>query len=317
MDFRTLRYFVAVAEELNITKAARRLNMSQPPLSNQIRDLENDLHTTLFIRGGRRLELTPTGELLLKRARQILSLCERTREEITSYGKELSGNLILGTVEGRAPFLIAEWISGFKEEYPLVQYTLRSGGTDDVLTQLFNHELDLAIIAVPYDNETLDGFCVGIEPWVALLPKNHPLATTPGNSLPLSSLRDEALIIPERASRVEAIERWFESIDAEPQILCRLSSYQDAVALVEQEIGICIFPQTTCTDNPMVVTKLITDPPKAIKYALVYPKGQAPSATAGAFVEYVRDTLEEQQIHGFSPLQSSSPFSIPENITLL
>lgn len=317
MDFRTLRYFVAVAEELNITKAAKRLNMSQPPLSNQIRDLEQDLDTVLFIRGARRLELTPTGELFLKRARQILSLCERTREEITSYGKELSGNLALGTVEGRAPFLIAEWISGFKEEYPLIQYTLRSGGTDDVLNQLLNHEIDLAIIAVPYDNEILDGFCVGIEPWVALLPKNHPLALSPGNELPLSSLKGEPLILPERASRIRAIEQWFENVGVEPQILCRLSNYQDAVALVEQEIGICIFPQTTCTTNPMVVTKLITDPPKAIKYALVYPKELAPSAVAGAFIEYVKDSLEAKQRSDGPLTQSVSGFSVPNDISLL
>ena len=73
MDFRTLTYFVTVAQELNITQAAKRLSMSQPPLSNQIRDLEKDLDTQLFIRGSRRLELTPTGELLLRRAQQILS----------------------------------------------------------------------------------------------------------------------------------------------------------------------------------------------------------------------------------------------------
>ncbi len=317
MDFRTLRYFVTVAEELNITQAAKRLSMSQPPLSNQIRELERDLNTQLFIRGSRKLELTPTGELLYRRAQQILSLCERTREEIHSYGKELSGNLIVGTVEGRAPFLIARWIAGFCEEYPLVRYTLRSGGTDDILNQLFHHETDLAVIAMPYDNEQLEGFCVGTEPWVALLPQNHPLAEMSGNELPLSTLCNQPLILPERASRVEAIERWFESIGAEPQILCKLSNYQDAIALVEQGVGICIFPQTTYTPNPLVVTKLIVEPSKAVKYALVTPKGQVPSAAAGAFIEYVKDFLEEERLHPEVLLPNTSDFRIPDDITLL
>lgn len=320
MDFRTLTYFVTVAEELNITQAAKRLSMSQPPLSNQIRDLEKDLDTQLFIRGSRgsrRLELTPTGELLLRRAQQILSLCEKTREEIHSYGKELSGNLMIGTVEGRAPFLIAWWIAGFQEEYPLVHYTLRSGGTDDILGQLFAHEIDLAVIATPYDNEHVEGFCVGTEPWVALLPKSHPLASDPGSEIPLSALCHEPLILPERVSRIEAITRWFESIGAEPQILCRLSNYQDAVALVEQSVGICIFPQTTYTPNPLVVTKLITDPPKAVKYALVTPKGQIPSTVTNTFIEYVKDVLEDELLHPEHTDSNHTNFSLPEDVTLL
>jgi len=132
MDFRLLHYFVTVAEELNITRAAAVLKMSQPPLSSRIKQLEQDLGTVLFIRRKRGLQLTSTGKIFYKRAKQILELADHTREEIMNYENELSGHLMLGTVEGRAPYLLARWIAGFREEFPLVTYTLRSGGSDDI-----------------------------------------------------------------------------------------------------------------------------------------------------------------------------------------
>ena len=113
MDFRTLQYFVTVAEELSFTRAAEKLNMSQPPLSNQIKAMEEDLGTTLFIRGKRHLKLTEEGNLLLARARQILEMADKTREDLAALGSELSGVIDLSIVEGRAPYLAARWIAGF------------------------------------------------------------------------------------------------------------------------------------------------------------------------------------------------------------
>ena len=109
--------------------------------------------------------------------------------------------------------------------------------------------VDLAVVAAPYDTEHLDGLCVGQEPWVAMIPNDHPLALRMGNSISLADLKDEALIIPQRASRVTAIRQWFHGVGVEPKIICKLSSYVNAIALVEQKVGICIFPQTTYTPN--------------------------------------------------------------------
>ena len=91
MDLRNLRYFVTVAEELNITRAAAVLKMSQPPLSNRIKQLEENLGTTLFIRRKRGLQLTSTGKILYKRARQVLELADHTREEINEAAGIISG----------------------------------------------------------------------------------------------------------------------------------------------------------------------------------------------------------------------------------
>ena len=264
MELRTLRYFTVVARELNITRAAEKLNMSQPPLSNQIKALEEELGVQLFIRGKRHLELTEEGALL-------------------------------SMVEGRAPFLAAQWIAGFREEFPLVRYNLWNGSSDDVLDRLRKGLADLAVIAAPYDTEHLEGFPVGQEPWAAMLHPDHPLAKEPGDTIPLSSLVGEPLIVPSRKSRIESIRRWFGEIGAEPQILCEMSNYMDAAALSSQGVGVSIFPQTVGVSNGLVVSKVVTQPARQAEYILVWNKGQAPTGLTREFIHYVQDCLEERQ----------------------
>ena len=294
MELRTLHYFTVVARELNITRAAEKLNMSQPPLSNQIKALEGELGVQLFIRSKRHLELTEEGALLLRRAVQMQELADKTRQEIASLREGMTGTVYLSMVEGRAPFLAAQWIAGFREEFPLVRYNLWNGSSDDVLDRLRKGLADLAVIAAPYDSEHLEGFPVGREPWAAMLHPDHPLAKEPGD-IPLSSLVGEPLIVPSRKSRVEAIRRWFGEIGAEPQILCEMSNYMDAVALTSQGVGVSIFPQTVEVSNGLVVSKAVTRPARQAEYILVWNKGQAPTGLTREFIHYVQDCLEERQ----------------------
>ena len=315
MDFRSLQYFVMVAQELNFTRAAEKLQMSQPPLSNQIKLLEEELGVELFIRGKRRLTLTEAGNLLYQRAVQMLELGEKTRRDLLNLGEELSGTICLGIVEGRAPYLAARWIAGFRSEYPLVRYELWNGSSDDVLDQLHRGLVDLAVIAAPYDMEHLDGIVVGREPWVAIISRENPLSNLPGTEIPLAKLADQPLIVPRRKSRVEAIRQWFDGIGAEPDILCEMSNYVDAVALGEQNVGIAIFPQTTYTPNAHVVSKVITKPAKQAQYVLVWERERRlHTPLVREFVDYVRDFIEADLIH--SPrFQIREPeFTLPEDI---
>lgn len=295
MDFRSLNYFVVVAQELNFTRAAEKLRMSQPPLSNQIKNLEEELGVQLFIRGRRQLQLTDAGSLLLRRSTQLLHLADQTRNEISAMTQGLSGTLFLGLVEGLAPFLAAKWIAGFREEFPNVKYELWNGSGDDVLEQLKKGLADLAVIAAPYDTEHLEGIPVGSEPWVALISRNHPLAQQPGSEIPLSELVGQPLIVPRRKSRVEAIYRWFHEIGATPTIFCEQSNYLDALALSGENVGISIFPQTMMLENPNVVSKVITGPAKAADYMLVWSREHRPSELAQEFILFVEDYLAEHE----------------------
>lgn len=287
MDFRQLKYFTVVAQELNITRAAGKIGMSQPPLSNQIKLLEQDLGVQLFIRGKRGLELTEAGRLLYRRSDEMLELADKTRSEMASFGAELSGRVSIATVDGLGPFLAARWIRGFREEFPLVEYSVWNGSSDDVIDRLSRGLADIGIIIAPYDTEHLAGISVWRESWVAILSEKHPLAAVPGDTVPLASVAEYPLIAPQRASRVESLERWFAGIGKEPRILCRLSNYMDAAALALEDVGIAIFPETGDRPWPGTIAKVITDPPRSAEYELVCFRDKKPMGAAGRFIDYV------------------------------
>jgi len=288
MELRSLKYFVVIAEELNITAAAERLNMSQPPLSHQLQLLEEELGAQLFIRGKRRLTLTDEGSVLLRRARELLELEDRTRSEISEMKNGISGTLYIGTVEGNAPYLAAHWIAGFREEFPNVRYNLWNGSSDDVTERLLKGLVDVAVIALPYDTEKLEGVELESEPWTAFIPENHPLAKDPGE-ITLKQLEGAPLVVPARKSRMRSIRTWFAECGAEPTFLCSTSNYLDAMALTEAGVGISIFPETSHTRNRNVVARVIAQPHRRIQYVLVWKKDQHLSETAEAFIDYIRD----------------------------
>ena len=304
MDLRALHYFVVVAEELNFTHAAERLGMSQPPLSSQIRGLEEELGVQLFIRGKRRLTVTEAGSRLYRRACQILELSEQTQQELSSL-EGLSGNLNISLVEGRAPYLLARWIAGFRSEFPQVTVQLWNGSGDEVLERLHHGLADLALVAAPYNAELLEGFSVAREPWVALLSRQHPLAQEEGDFIPLRKLVGQPLFVPSRRTRAEAIRTWFREIGEEPTIAGSLSNYIDAVALAEQNAGICIYPMTTYAQNELLVKKVITDSARQIEYALVWRRSGRQSELEAEFINFVRDCLDAER-------QGKQPYLMPE-----
>ena len=296
MDLRGLRYFSVVAEELNFTRAAQRLCMSQPPLSNQIKTLEEELGTPLFLRGGRTLQLTEAGKVLYRRAAQLLDLAERTQEEVSSLAMGLSGTLCLGSVAGLAPFLAARWLSGFREEYPLVRFEIVNGSSDDIIDQILRGHIELGLIAAPYDDEHLEGIPVGDEPWCAIMSERNPLAAEPDAPLPLRELVGKPLIVPHRRSRVDEIRSWFRQAGAEPVIIGEHSNYVDVLAMAQADVGISIFPQTAPRAMPGIVCRRIVEPSHQARYLLVRKRNASMSELSQTFLDFVTDCLQEEQL---------------------
>ena len=295
MDLRTLRYFVTVAEELNITRAAEKLHMSQPPLSAQIRGLEKELNTELFIRGGRQLTLTESGQLLYRRAKEILNLSDKTQEEVLSMGKGMSGTISIGLVEGMAPDIAAEWFAGFLTEYPNMRLRILDGSTDDLLEKLRGGLISLAVITAPCDNSLLHSFSVGEERMAALMSKEHPLAKRKGKEIRIADLAGENLIVPSRKALIETIYKWFASSKTEPKIVCEMDSYLDAAALAGRMVGISIYPRTAYIPNDSLVFKEIAGKDKKLEYLFVWLKGHPLPTIEQRFIDYVRDMVNGEE----------------------
>ena len=294
MDLRTLKYFITVAEELNITRAAEKLHMSQPPLSAQIKGLEEELDTVLFIRGKRRLKLTESGQMLYRRAKEILSLAEKTQSEIHSMGEGMRGTISIGLVEGMAPDIAAEWFAGFLELYPNIRFRILDGSTDDLLEKMRSGLISLAVITSPCDNSLLHSFHVGEEKIAALMNSAHPLAAREGDCIDVSELAGENLIVPSRRALIDTIYKWFRNVDAEPRIVCEMDSYLDAAALAGRMVGISIYPRTAYIPNDSLVFKEIAGDDKKMEYLFVWRKGHPLPTIEEKFIDFVRDMVSGQ-----------------------
>ena len=291
MDLRQIRYFLTVAEERNITRAAERLHLSQPPLSRALMDLEEELGCTLIIRGKRHVTLTPEGLALKRRGEQILALADIVKTEITDVKKGLSGTLYLGHVDSNGPSLAAEWIASFKKEYPNVTYNLWCGTVDDLTYRMKSGLLELAITMTPLNTEQLDGITVYKDQWAAIIPGSHSLARSRKKTVTPEDLVDTDLIISSRHSREEEIRSWFESTGKEPRFVVKTAHSSNASKLVDQDIGIAIFPASVAKNisaDSNVVIKTIT-PEESVEYVLSWDKEKTPSALAMKFIEHVRN----------------------------
>ncbi len=287
MDIKTLYYFRVVAEELNITKAAKILMMSQPPLSNQMKNLEEELGTPLFIRGKRHITLTEEGKYLYAKSKDIIGLVDKTKSDIHHMTTGLRGTISIGLVEGMAPDIAARWISDSMNKYPNIHFHVIDGNTDDLVEKLRSGLISLAVISAPYDETILNSIKVGEERMMAFMNKDHPLANK--TSLSLIDLKNENLIVPGRKSQIDLIKRWFRKIHYEPNIVCEMDNYLDAAALARRTSGITIFPKTGYVLNSSIISKEIENVDNIVEYYFVWRKGHKLSTIEELFVDYIKD----------------------------
>lgn len=177
MEIKALKYFLTMAREGNITKAANYLNLTQPNLSRQIIKLERDIGKKLFIRSRHNIELTPEGFLLKKRAEEIMDLIDKTRTDFKSNEKIIAGDIYIGGGETYAIELIAEIMKDIQEYYPNIIYHIQSGNFEDITEKLDKGLLDFGILTEPSDLSKYEYIKMPVkDTWGILMRKNSKLS---------------------------------------------------------------------------------------------------------------------------------------------
>ncbi len=236
MDLRLLEYFLAVARVGNITKAAEQLHVTQPTISRQLTDLEEDLGVALLDRGRRQVTLTDAGVLFQQRAEEIITLMEKTRRDLEDQSGRLGGTVVLGCVESCASRMLPEALAEFSRIHPGVRFELYSADGDDIREKLDRGELDLGVLLEPIEAAKYDYIRLPYwETWGLVMRKDDPLARK--EAIGKEELLSLPLSMPRREIVRDNIAGWFGVDRSALHIFSGHTLLNNAALLVEE--GLC------------------------------------------------------------------------------
>lgn len=208
MEIRVLRYFLTVVREESITKAAEILHITQPTLSRQLAQMEEEVGVKLFHRGARRIELTNEGILLRRRAEEILQLVDKTEKELIEQEEQVEGKISIGCGEIAAVQVLPKLIKTFREKYPQVTFDIFTATADLVKEQMDKGLLDIGLLLEPVDMEKYDFIRLDVkEKWVVLMRPDSPLAEK--EFVTAKDLSELPLILPRRMNVQNELASWF------------------------------------------------------------------------------------------------------------
>lgn len=239
MDIRVLQYFLAVAREESITKAAERLRMTQPPLSRQLKDLEDELGKQLLIRGSKKVTLTEDGMLLRKRAEEIVDLMEKTKAELTSSNENVNGDIHIGCGETEAISFLAKAAWDLQQKHPLIHYHIYSGDAERVMERLDKGLIDFGLLVGPVDVNKYDYIRLPLkDTWGVLMRKDSTLAEK--DSIIAEDLWDKPLIISHQTSINSEMFSWLKTDIAKLNIVATYDLVYNASQFVKKGFGYVI-----------------------------------------------------------------------------
>ena len=286
MELRTLQYFLAVAREQSINKAAESLHMTQPPLSRQMMDLEQELGCTLFIRGNRKITLTEEGMLLRRRAEEMLELAEKTKSEVTAMDEQIHGEVYIGGGETRGFSLVAKACHLLQEQHPDVRFHLYSGNAEDVTDRLERGLLDMALVIGGFDASLYHSLPLPVrDTWGLLLRKDHPLASH--TAITASDLTGEPLLISRQALERGELKQWLGN--SHSTIAATYNLIYNASLMVEEGLG-CAFTLEGLSQNTDSLCFRPLSPPITAGLSMIWKKGQI----LGKAARNLLDVLQEE-----------------------
>ena len=289
MELRTLKYFLTVAKEENISKAANVLHLTQPTLSRQLMDLENELGIKLFIRGNRKVQLTDEGKLLCKRAEEIMTLVDKTEQELNHSGTIINGDIYIGGGETDAIRLIAKTAQHLQRKYPNIKYHIFSGNADDVTERLDKGLLDFGILIEPTDLTKYEHLQIPTtDTWGLLMRKDSNLASK--QTIKPKDLKHIPLIISRQSLVDEAISNWLTESSKNLNIIATYNLILNASLMVEEGMGyaLCLDKLVNTTGDCQLCFKPLF-PPLESKLSVVWKKNQVLSKASQKFLQALKN----------------------------
>lgn len=289
MEIRVLRYFLAIAREGSITSAANFLHLTQPTLSRQIKDLEDELGQKLFTRGSHNMTLTVEGMILRKRAEEIISMVDKTEAEFNSMEEVVGGDIYIGSGETDAIRLIADIAKELRNTYPNIHYHLYSGNAADVTERLDKGLLDFGILIQPADISKYDYLNIPAkDTWGVIMKKDSPLAEK--KSIKKEDLLDVPLICSRQAISQEQSKnefaKWFGKDFDKLDIVTTFNLIYNAAIMVDAGIGyaITIDKITNTSENSSLCFRPL-EPKLDSGLNIIWKKYQIFSSAAELFLE--------------------------------
>lgn len=252
MDIKQLHYFCTIAQEGQITRAAKKLHMAQPPLSQQLKQLEQELGVTLMERNGRNMELTASGKVLYERAQLLLSQLEDTKSEVKETGEGLRGVLAIGSVKTCFSYL-PEKIRYFREHFPDVTFQLREGDTYFVSELLRKRVVEIAVIRLPVETDDFSMIELPAEPYVAVFPKQWAKQLPSSKTIQMKELQDLPLLLLHRINGIGQYELIIDECKRHgfnPNVVCECPDATMLLSLVAAGVGVTLVPKSTLLTLP-------------------------------------------------------------------
>jgi DNA-binding transcriptional LysR family regulator len=296
MDLRQLRYLVALAEELNFTRAAAAEHVAQPALSQQIRRLEEEVGVGLVERTTRRVALTEAGELLVVRARRILAELVIAREELEALRGVNVGHVTIGAIHTMGPIDLSLALATFHEAHPGVALTVREQASEECAELLRGDELDLAFLSVTerIESHELELHQLVSEELMVLLPRGHALAGH--RQVRMAELAQEHFISFRQGARLrELLFSAGRDAHFEPRVTLESNEAQRIRALVSRGLGVAILPRSDATvADADIVAAPIVDPVLRRDITLAWRAGRRHSPATAAFLELALEMFGAQ-----------------------
>lgn len=292
MELRVLRYFLAVAREESISDAADFLHITQPTLSRQLMDLEEELGKQLLIRGkrNRKIALTEDGMRLRKRAEEIIALADKTEAEFLAEGQDISGDVYIGCGESDAMRIIARTAVRLKEDYPDIRFHLYSGNAEDVSERMEKGLLDFGIFITAGDIDKYDYLKLpAYDTWGVIMPKNAPLAAK--EYITPADLAGLPLIVSRQAVNQE-LTSWGQQHNIHFDIACTYNLVFNAAIMAEEGFGYVLsLDKLVNTSDGSSLCFRPLKPDLKVNLSIAWKKYQIFSKASQKFLEYLKKEI--------------------------